>query len=279
MVRVANLTVLISLLVVPAASAQPEVWRFQWHKGQVQTYRVAHLTSVVEVVGGSKVESSAQLHLVKRWQVLDIDAQGVATLQLSLTALRTEQSRPNGETLLFDSADPDKSTPELREALAKFVGPPLAVLRLDNRGQVVEVKESKFGPRSRYESELPFVLVLPEQAPSAGQTWERSYQITLEPPQGTGEHFPAVQKYVCKEVAGEKATVALTTVLPKLPESLLDRVPLLQKQPEGEVVFDLRAGHLHSARLRIERELQGHQGTGSSYRFQSTYTEEYVESR
>ena len=61
-----------------------------------------------------------------------------------------------------------------------------------------------------------------------------------------------------------------------MPDSLLDRVPLLQMQPDGEVVFDTRDGRLRRACLRIEKELKGHQGEGSCYRFQSTYTEEYL---
>ncbi len=64
-----------------------------------------------------------------------------------------------------------------------------------------------------------------------------------------------------------------------MPESLLDRVPLLQLQPEGEVVFDFKEGRLSRASLHIEKELKGHQGEGSSYRFQSTYTEEFIGNR
>ena len=64
-----------------------------------------------------------------------------------------------------------------------------------------------------------------------------------------------------------------------MPENALDRVPLLQLQPEGEVVFDIALGRLHSASLKIEKELKGHQGEGSSYKFQSSYTEKYVENK
>ena len=53
-----------------------------------------------------------------------------------------------------------------------------------------------------------------------------------------------------------------------------DQEPLLQWQPEGEVVFDLQRGRLHSARLTINKELKNHQGEGSSYKFQSTYVEQ-----
>jgi hypothetical protein len=56
-------------------------------------------------------------------------------------------------------------------------------------------------------------------------------------------------------------------------------VPLLQWLPEGEMVFDVQAGILRSATLKIDKELTGHQGEGSSYHFQSVYTAEYAGDR
>ena len=75
------------------------------------------------------------------------------------------------------------------------------------------------------------------------------------------------------------ATMTVATTLTNLPEAPADQVPLLQMMPEGEVVFDTANGMMRSARLRIDKELTGHQGEGSSYRFQSTYTEEFVNSK
>ena len=82
---------------------------------------------------------------------------------------------------------------------------------------MVEVKDSKFGPASRYENELPFVGVLPADGPKAGQEWQRDYKITLEPPAGAGEKYDAVQKYVCKSVTDGLAVAAVTTSLKTQP--------------------------------------------------------------
>ena len=166
----------------------------------------------------------------------------------------------------------------MREQLAKYVNQPLVILRVDGRGKVVEVKESKFGPASRYESEPPFVLTMPGEN-TKGSTWERAYRITLEPPHGAGEKYDATQTYTYKALDGTLATVALTTALKTPPAAAAEQVPLLQMQPEGEIVFDLRTGTMRTARLRVDKEVKGHQGEGSSYRFQSTYTEEFVGSK
>jgi hypothetical protein len=258
------------------APAQEPAWRFHWQAGQGLIYRVEHTTSASDVTGNGISETRTKLNLTKRWQILAVDSAGVATLQVSLDALRLETSIPNRDALLFDSANPEKSDPHLRAELARFIGQPLAVLRVDGQGRVIEVKESKHGPASRFESEPPFVINLSSDSPAPGQSWERPYHITLEPPQGTGEKYDALQRYTCKTIVDGVATIAMTTELKTMPESLLDRVPLLQMQPEGEVVFDAKNGRLIRATLRIEKELKGHQGEGSSYRFRSTYTEEYA---
>jgi hypothetical protein len=276
MIRGWFLALCAGLFLAADAPAQT-AWRFRLQPGQVLTYRVEQATTATETTAGNKEEkSTTKLSLLKRWQVLDVDNAGTATIQKSLLAMRLETTLANGEVLLFDSADPEKSNAQLREQLSGFVNTPLAVLRIDARGQVLEVKESRFGPASRFESEPPFLFTLPEAEPQPGQAWERTYQITLEPPMGTGEKYAAVQRCACKEAAGATATVTLATALKTLPESVADRVPLLQMQPEGEIVFDVQAGCVRSASLRIDKELTGHQGEGSRYHFQSVYTEELV---
>lgn len=279
MTRLGTPIVLAALIaVVSSAGAQTPAARFQWKPGQVLTYKFAQATTVTDVVEGTTAETTTKLNETKRWQVLAVDPVGIATLQLSLTALRLETTTPTGATLLFDSANPDKSTPQLKEQVGKFVNQPLAVLRVDPKGKVVEVKESKHGPASRFESDPPFTIVLPDEL-KAGQAWERNYQVTLEPPQGTGEKHSAVQKYTCKSIDASGAAIGLTTGIPKPPEAAADRIPLLPFLAQGEVVFDVANGMLKSAKMQIEREVTGHQGEGSSYRFKSVCTEEYAGSK
>jgi hypothetical protein len=273
MIRMWMPAITLFLVLSGRSSGQGPGLQFRWQPGLTLSYRVEHVTSASETLGGQTSESKTKLKLQKQWKVLEVDSAGVATLQLALAALRLETVAGTGK-LLFDSADPAKSDPDLRSQLQKYVGPPIALLRIDARGRVVEVKESQHGPASRWESELPFIVMLPDAGPQPGQTWERSYKITLEPPQGTGEKYDAVQKYDCKAVEAGTATMGLTTILKSMPENLLDRVPLLQLQPEGEVVFDLENGRLAKAVLHIKKEMTGQQGQGSSYRFESTYTEE-----
>jgi hypothetical protein len=264
-------------LVLAASLAQAQDFAFKWRAGQVLSYRVEHVTSATDTANDSKAESATRMSTIKRWHVVTVDQAGVATLQLSLASLRMEVTPPSGEPLFFDSADPEKSNPEMREQLMRYVGQPLAVLRMDTKGRVLEVKESQFGPASRFESELPLTVAFPDETPRVGQAWRRDYHITVEPPKGVGEKYDASQTYSLKKIDRGVATIALTTAVPKLPAAAADQIPLLQLQPTGEIVFDMEKGLLRSARLRVDKEIKNHQGEGSSYRFQSTYSTELVE--
>ena len=257
----------------PVLAQAGGAWQFRWQKGQTLDYRVEHSTSVAETANGNRVETSSRLNLVKRWQVIDVDARNVATLQLTLMSLRHEQTRPNGGVLLFNSMDPSGSDPELREQMGPLIGKILASVRIDGSGQVVQVIQ---GTASGYEAEPPFLAVLPGQALNSAQAWQRNYQIVLDPPVGTGEKYAARQTYKVASFDKGRALLRLTTEMLAQPDSVADRIPLLQKQPQGQIVFDVPSGRLISANLTIDKTLENHQGAGSNYRFQSRYSEELV---
>lgn len=278
MIRRAVTAVLAVMMMASLAPAQAPA-RLRWKVGQVLVYRSEQATRVTEEVGGTKVETSVRLHLTKCWRVKAVDAAGVATLEQSLRALMQEITPPSGAAVRYDSTAGDKNPADLRKQLDPYIGQTLAVLRVDAQGRVLEVKESKFGPASKYQNELPFGGMLPAEALKAGLTWDRTYQMTLDPPAGTGEKYDAVQHYKCKAVDARQTTVTLTTEVKSPPAAVGDRIPLLQLQNEGELVYDLEAGRLATASLRIDKELKGHQGEGSSYHFKSEYKESYVGDR
>lgn len=261
-----------------ASLAAGQTPRFRWQTGQVLVYRTQHNTVASYVMGENKDETKTRVESIKRWQVMDVDSAGVATLQMSLQALFFETAPLSGDPLVFDSTHLDQSTPALRKQYENYIGQPLVVVRIDGQGKVLEVKEARPGySAAKYESDPAFKLLLPAESLKPGLTWERAYQIVLEPPLGTGdEKYPAAQRYVCKDVAGNLATVSLTTEVKGTPAAQEDQVPLWQMQPEGEIVFDMEAGRLQKATLRIDKDAKIE---GGNTHFQSVYTEQYVGDR
>ncbi|HTU88650.1 MAG TPA: hypothetical protein VMF69_01000 [Gemmataceae bacterium] len=264
-------------VLVMASLASAQAPRFYWQTGQVLVYRTEHNTAASYVMGDNSSETKTRVLSLKRWQVMGVDGAGVATLQMSIQALIFEMVRPDGKTETFDSTHPENSREDVRKQFS-YVGQPLLVLRVDGQGKVVEVKQAEAGHGSmaKFESEPPFKLLLPAAALRADLAWQRDYQITLEPPQGTGEKYDAVQRYQCKSLVDNVATVALTTEVKNVPTATEDQIPVWQMQPEGEIVFDARNGRLLKATLRIDKNAKRE---GSDTHFQSVYTEQYVGDR
>ena len=94
---------LLAVAVIFAASlpAFAQDWQFRWAKGQTFTYRIKHVTSVVEIVDNSKNTAQSSLDIANRWEVADVDAKGIAKYkwperlefidELPINAARKEQ--------------------------------------------------------------------------------------------------------------------------------------------------------------------------------------------
>ena len=269
----APFALMLLILGIGNSSAQNDSGVFQWKKGQVLYYKVEHSTQALESVGDNKTEFKNQLSLTKKWQVEDVSKEGLATLSLSLESIKIETTTPKGDLLKYDSANPKEGTPQLKEQMEKFIGPKIATIVMDNQGRVRSVKESNFGSETKYEMELPFGIVVPPGTIEKGAKWLRPYQITLEPPQGTGEKLESTQKYECLEIKGNKATIKLTTELKNPPAAPADLLPVLPFIVEGDVTIDLGKGVMVESILKTDKTLKDHQGENSSYKFLSVFRE------
>ncbi|HEX3148520.1 MAG TPA: hypothetical protein VHR66_10575 [Gemmataceae bacterium] len=263
-------------LVLLTSIATADAPRFRFTKGETLAYHLVQTTNITDTVVDEKTskptvtEVSTKVDLMRQWKVTDVDDKGVATLELSITSMRWERKAGKEEDV-FDSSKPDDLN---KSEMAKHVGPVLAVLRIDNQGKLVEVKESKVGPAARFAVELPFKMTLPDAEVKVGESWGRTYTIQLDPPLGTGETYPAGQKYTVEEPKSGFLVVGLATTIGKLPTQAADQIPLLPMMQEGTLFFHAPTGRYYGARLKLERELKNHQGEGSSYKYTSNYVED-----
>jgi hypothetical protein len=265
----------------PAAATAPAAAvpaRFKWKAGEVLAYKVTQNTAVRETSLDEKTEkpvtteARTNLALVKKWAVKDVDDKGVATLEMTITSMKTEFLKPDGTSVVRDSAVPDQA-----KDLASFLNTPILTVKVDPQGKLLDVKESKAGSAARLHAELPFRFVLPDSATVAtGQTWDRAFTLKLDPPLGTGESHDFAQKYTGSVKDGLVA-VGVVTTLKTPPKALSEQVPLVPMLWTGEVYFNPALGRYHAARLKVKAELPNHQGEGTKFEYESAYVEDVVE--
>lgn len=278
--RLLVLTVVITLASAAVAQppAAPAAPRFKWEAGKVLTYRVVQQTVVSETTLDEKTnkpttgEAKTTLVLVRKWTVKDVDKQGVATLEMSITEMKNEFRQPDGTVTGTDSSKPDDA-----KAMAAFLNKPIVTVRMDARGQLVEVKDAKGGSAARLHAELPFRLVLPEAAPAANATWDRPFGVKLDPPHGTGENYDFVQKYTSRGEKDGLLIVGVETSLKAPPKAVSEQIPLVPMLWTGDLYFHSAAGKYHAARLKAKAELANHQGEGTKFVYESTYAEDAID--
>jgi hypothetical protein len=272
-VMLAAFTVVAAVAVAqPPSGAAP--LRFKWEPNQTLTYKVVQITTVQETTIDEKTEkpvtteSKTNLSLVRRWTVKNVEG-GVATLEMAITAMRTDIIAAGGTAVVRDSANPEHA-----KEMAEFLNKPIVTVRVDSQGRLVEVKEAKNGSAARLQAELPFRLTLPDAGPAAGQTWDRTFSLKLDPPQGTGESHDFVQKYTCKGAKDGLTAVGVETALKAPPKATGEQVPLVPMLWTGDLYFHAATGRYYAARLNAKAELTNHLGDGSKFVYQSTYGED-----
>jgi len=243
----------------------------------VLTYKVSQQTAVRETSLDEKTEkpvtteARTNLDLVKKWTVKEIDAKGVATLEMTISAMKTEFRKPDGTSVIRDSANAEQA-----KEMAGFLNVPVVTVKVDPQGKLLDVKEAKAGSSARLHAELPFRMILPDTGPTAGQTWDRTFTQKLDPPLGTGESFEFAQKYT-GGIKDGLVVVGIETTLKTPPKTLAEQVPLVPMLWKGEVYFNAAAGKYHAARLKVKAELPNHQGEGTKFEYESAYVEDIIE--
>src|SRR5262245_14037012 len=86
-----------------AAVASADAPRFKFQKGDTLAYHLVQTTNVTESVPDEKtnkpIESAVatKVDLVRHWKVTDVDAAGVATLEMSIVSMRWERKTEKDE--------------------------------------------------------------------------------------------------------------------------------------------------------------------------------------
>jgi hypothetical protein len=265
-------------LLTPAQPPAAAPVRFKWTANETHTYKVTQHTFVRETTLDPKTEkpvaseARTSLTLTRKWLVKSVDEKGIATLEMTITAMKNEFRKSDGTTIERDSTNPEHA-----KEMAGYLNVAIVTVRVDSQGRIVEVKEAKGGSAARLQAELPFRMTLPDAAPAIGNTWERTFSVKLDPPLGTGESYEFLQKFTPAANADGLLSASVETTLKAPPKALAERVPLVPMLWTGNVYFNTRAGKYHAARLKVKAELPNYQGEGTKFEYESIYSEDAVD--
>lgn len=263
-----------SAVLAAGTSATAQVpFKFQFKAGQPLTYRTSHETRVEVKQGEETSASTSKVQQVKRWDVRKVDSFGVATLVLTVQALSLEQIEPDGESIHFDSEDPEGSNPQLAEQLKAVVGQPILEVQIDKHGHMKHYKH--LGDKEEVLRELPFVVTIPgESLPAKNLQWKRDFPIQLDPPLGNHETLRGMQICAIEEATTDRILISVRNEVVDEIKEPKRRVPIVQFLPKGIVELDPRSGRMVKVQMKIDETIKDFDGEGGTYKFASEYVEE-----
>ena len=275
-----SLLILAALTFTTAAPAQEP--RFRFAVGDRFPTTVDQTTTVTETrpADGKKLAetltSSVKIKLTRRWVVREVDAGGIATLDLTLSAMKQQimPAAPPGEKV--EPIGVDSATPEGQAALKGVLNQVMVTAKLDSTGHLLSAEGKNGASTGRLGAEPPFRLVWPTTPVTANVPWTRAATLTLDPPHGTGEKLELTQTFTLKGSRDGIWVVGLTTapkVEPTDPAMKLAVAPVLW---EGEIFYDPAAARVTGCKLQVMREVADFAGPGTKFRYESSLVETAV---
>jgi hypothetical protein len=275
MVRISSSLAILALL-VPAAVTSAEgptyTIRYQFQKGQTLDFEIEQQTTVASTVQEQSTEASVRNHSLRRWKVVDVDSEGVATIELSV--LRVQMRSQEGNKIIeYDSDDPEKQ-PENFKALKEVIGKPISMVRIAPDGALLEEKPLVKAEGIATMQADQILPLLPEKPVSPGDSWRRKFEIRVAKP---AERFPARQSFTLRDVRDGKATIKFkTTILAPIDTAAL-KAQLIQHRPSGTIEFDLERGLMLKQTQSLDETVVGVSGPASLFQMRMTATERLLD--
>jgi hypothetical protein len=148
MFRVSNyvrlLAFALTLTAITAQSRADRLLRWKLQPGEAIDVRMVQDMDMTTNVLGKPLASSADMSMVMRWVIEDVDQEGVTEMRQSIQRLQMTMQTPGGAPVVYDSASQDAPV-GMAKNLAKNMQPLIGVefiQTMSPRGEIIDVRLS-----------------------------------------------------------------------------------------------------------------------------------------
>ena len=248
--------------------------RYQFHPGETIRWKVVHRANVKTTISGTTQTAETISESVKVWRVIGAEPGGPFTIEYSVENLDMRQRLTGRKEVRYNSRT-DKVPPVGFEDVAKTVGVPLSIVKLDARGNVIERKDKRPRPgNDAHQNQL--TVPFPEKPVAVGQQWKLPYEIDITLRDGQHKKIRTRQVFTLKSVRHGIATIGVETqVLTPITDKAVE-AQLVQRENAGDVRFDIEAGRVIGQKMELDKHVVGFSGPASSLHYVTRFTEELI---
>lgn len=261
----------------PAAPADSDAekytLRYQFHPGETVRWEVLQQGRVRTTLNGTTQVAETVTKSVKAWRVKDVEPDGTATFEHLVESVDMRHRFTDRPEVRYRSTT-DEQPPPGYENLAQSIGVPIAVVKMDCHGEILD-RERKPLKAAAQNNEGLMTIPLPDEPIAAGHAWELPCDVDLPLENGTIKKVKILQKFKLQGVKTGVATIEVgTRILTPLHDPALE-AKLIQKEQSGTVRFDLDAGRVLGQQMDLDRRVVGFtpNNPASSLHYVTRFTE------
>lgn len=250
-----------------AACAADEPIRWKFTAGEVLDFSMNQdMNMNIQAGPTQQMSTTAQQSMDMNWNVKNVDEAGNAEIEQRFQRIQLKMTMPGGQGLIYDT---DSEEPAV--GMAAMIAPTMEAMtagsftfKMTPRGEVSDVKFSeelqnaiKNGPggaaggAEQFKSMVSQVaFVLPENAPKPGDSWKTT--VTVNNPAGGNQTVETTYTFDgTREADGTTFAVIKPSMNMQLAKNPMMEMKMKEQKTDGEVLFDLKAGRLHSMSVNL----------------------------
>ncbi len=236
---------------------------YKFKVGDTLRYSIDHRATVRSTIEGTTQKAITRSESVKVWKVIDVMPDGEIEFMHMVDRLKMTNRLPDRAEMVYDSAKDEAPPPGFADAAAA-VGVPLSVIRMSQRGDVIDRNVKHRQPAA--DTEAPVTLLLPEGPVAVGDTWNEPRAVPVQTADGAKREIQTRRHYELAKVANGIASIDVSyQVLSPVDPAI--EAQLIQRLLKGTAKFDIERGRILSQHMEVDERVLGFAGPTSSMHY------------
>ncbi len=256
----------------PEKGAHTYLLRYHFEPGEILRWKVVHRALVNTTVSGTSQTAETTSTSVKLWKVLPATDRNQFRFEHQVEKVEMRQQLTGREEVIYNSETGAAPPPGFEDA-AKCVGVPLALVTIDQQGNVLHREQQKASP---HENNGQIVIPLPTEAVAVGHVWSFPYDVQVILRSGEAHQIKTRQRFTLENVERQIASIQVETQVLSPIDNPEIEAQLIQREMSGIVKFDIPSGRIIEQRMDLDKNVVGFSGESSSLHYVMRFTEELL---
>lgn len=250
-----------------ATHAANDLLRWKFTAGEVLSFEMNQdMNMNIQAGPDQQMSTTAQQAMNMHWNIKSVDGDGNAVVEQRFDRIQMRMMVPGGQGLVYDTDSEEPAT-----GMAAMIAPTMEAMtagsftfKMTPRGEVSDVQFSeelknavKNGPGGeeggvdQFKSMVSQVaFTLPENAVKPGDNWKTT--IAVNNPAGGNQTVETTYTFDgTRDADGTTFAVIKPSMNMQLAKNPMMEMKMKEQKTDGEVLFDLKAGRLHSMSVNL----------------------------